>query len=240
MGATGVSPALVRNGNIQVVEPDEQDHSLRRPLSHVIGCFALFVSIPAVGVIVLMFLSIPQYPREGACGLNRAIMDGETELAQKLIAEGYGTKPCVGPSAAPYTYPAHVATEYGRLRLLQQLLEVGADPNARDEHGRTPLTLSALCLEEEHIKCLKLLIQSGADVNSASEEYGLSALHYAASDGRVDTAAFLLESGADINLAAKYGTTPLHAAATQHCRTKTETNRSIWQSPLRTMRLFKS
>ncbi|EFR01085.1 hypothetical protein MGYG_04088 [Nannizzia gypsea CBS 118893] len=48
--------------------------------------------------------------------------------------------------------------------VLKLLLKYGADIDAQDEFGQTPLSLALLCLPREPI-CLKLLLQCGADTS---------------------------------------------------------------------------
>lgn len=61
--------------------------------------------------------------------------------------------------------------------------------------GRTPLHLAAL---QGHMKLVKLLENSGADVNAA-DEHGMAPLHKAAVQGHADTVQELLAHGARID-----------------------------------------
>ena len=61
--------------------------------------------------------------------------------------------------------------------------------------GRTPLHLAAL---QGHMQLVKLLENSGANVN-ASDEHGMTPLHKAAVQGHADTVAELLAHGAHID-----------------------------------------
>jgi len=58
----------------------------------------------------------------------------------------------------------------------------------------------------------ELFVQPGKKMKYP-DEYGRSALHYAALDGDAENALSLIRSGTDINLADKNGWTPLHFAA---------------------------
>jgi ankyrin repeat protein len=60
---------------------------------------------------------------------------------------------------------------------------------------------------------LTALIQQGADVNTQDADKGMTALMYAAEEGRVQAVKVLIESKANISLAAKKGTTALMFAA---------------------------
>ncbi|KAF6031868.1 hypothetical protein EB796_009770 [Bugula neritina] len=59
-------------------------------------------------------------------------------------------------------YPLHFAADYGQLEVLEYLISQGADINAEDKYGITPL-LSAIY--EGHEKCVALLLEKGADKN---------------------------------------------------------------------------
>src|SRR5262245_59069672 len=58
------------------------------------------------------------------------------------------------------------AIRNGDVRVVRQLLDNGADVNARDAEGNTPLILASIYASPE---CLELLIEKGADVNSANK-----------------------------------------------------------------------
>jgi len=86
------------------------------------------------------------------------------------------------------------------------LLLRGADPNTRDERGRTALHL---VLQEESEKALNsLLAHPGLDVNALNAN-GETPLMLAALKGRLDWAKALVWRGAQVN---REGWTPLHYA----------------------------
>jgi len=63
----------------------------------------------------------------------------------------------------------------GELIVVQTALEKGAKPNARDDHGQTPLHIAA---GEGHDEIVKLLLERGADPRIADND-GLIPLDYA-------------------------------------------------------------
>ncbi|HET8824023.1 MAG TPA: ankyrin repeat domain-containing protein, partial [Terriglobales bacterium] len=89
--------------------------------------------------------------------------------------------------------PLHYAAMYGSVEALQFLLEKGADVNASNQSGATPLILAAWSFERA-----RLLVEHGATVNAATDK-GVTPLLVAASEsGNARTVRYLLDKGADI------------------------------------------
>ena len=134
---------------------------------------------------------------------------------------------------------------------LQELIKYGADVNAVNKSGKTPLLLSCFYGQQDSVK---LLLGAGADP-TISDEQGFSCLH-AAVDGRCNKAMlqtlidhgahtdakrqdgttallaacrtgqsesvmFLLEAGADVNIVKPDGNTCLYLAIHGHCSKET-------------------
>ena len=101
----------------------------------------------------------------------------------------------------------HIAALGDRRKEAEALINQGADVNARDKYGHTPLFFS------KSAYMAQLLICAGADVNARREDGG-TALHRAARTGSRQAAKTLLQGRADANIR-QNGSTPLHIAA-QH------------------------
>jgi len=67
-------------------------------------------------------------------------------------------------------------------------------------------------VKENNLKDVNRLIREGVDVN-AVDEYGYTALWWAANRGHVECATALLDAKAVVYKADKYGETPLHIAS---------------------------
>lgn len=84
------------------------------------------------------------------------------------------------------------AVSRGDFDQAQKLIDKGADANARDWLGRTPLIAAARSGDADVVR---LLLRQGADVNAANGE-GRTALHYAKEKGHEPIVHLLKAHGA--------------------------------------------
>ncbi len=90
-------------------------------------------------------------------------------------------------------------------------IDTGADPNARDVGGRTPLHRAAAISQTPEI--ITALVNAGADLNARDGD-GLTPLHLAALFSQTpEVVTALVNAGADPNARDGDGRTPLHRAA---------------------------
>jgi hypothetical protein len=101
-----------------------------------------------------------------------------------------------------------IAVMSGDAPKVKELLSKGANVNARDENGQTPLHWAAI---HGRVDVARLLLEHGADVN-ARDENGQTPLRWAAIHGHVDVARLLLDHGADPSIRDRDGRTPLDIA----------------------------
>uniref|UniRef100_A0AAQ4NNV2 Poly [ADP-ribose] polymerase n=1 Tax=Gasterosteus aculeatus aculeatus TaxID=481459 RepID=A0AAQ4NNV2_GASAC len=92
--------------------------------------------------------------------------------------------------------PLHLAAGYNRVRIVQLLLQHGADVHAKDKGGLVPLHNAC---SYGHFEVTELLLKHGACVN-AMDLWQFTPLHEAASKNRVEVCSLLLSHGADPTL----------------------------------------
>src|SRR4051795_5775710 len=96
----------------------------------------------------------------------------------------------------------------GDTRAVGKLIEAGADVNARDAEGNTPLILASFYAGP---RCVELLLEKGADPNAANRS-GVTALIRAATNYKKTR--LLIDAGAKVGVrTADLGNTPLILAA---------------------------
>ncbi|MDB6052811.1 MAG: hypothetical protein JWN25_334 [Verrucomicrobiales bacterium] len=107
--------------------------------------------------------------------------------------------------------PLHKAAELGQAKVVNLLLDHGADPNWVS-NGSTPLRKAVIAGRRT---VAELLVKRGADVNKPSNSPGQyeSYLQSAANANYYSIAQFLLEKGADVNAGTGGDGTPLMFAA---------------------------
>jgi ankyrin repeat protein len=91
---------------------------------------------------------------------------------------------------------------------VRDLLKQGADPDVRDEDGRTPLHQAVL---GNSVGLLGLLLEAGASID-AKDHHGRTPLHFAAEEHAPEIARILLGKGADPNACDRDGNSVLWRA----------------------------
>ena len=142
---------------------------------------------------------------EGFTPLHTAVEHRHQDVVAILLAHG------ADPNRATPDgrMPLHSAAANGDCESMHLLLKAGASLNVVSPAG-TPLAWAAMRRETNAVL---FLLKQGADLDRASVEKGLTALHHAAFRGYPEIVETLLEAGLSVNrLSSDFGT-PLHAAA---------------------------
>ena len=107
------------------------------------------------------------------------------------------------------SFPLHSAANFEKVEAVRKLIEYGADVDAGDEDGWTPLSWAS---RGDHFKdgsVLRLLLKCGANVNARADDDGFTPLHRASKNGALEVVRLLLEHGADVEAVNKDGKTSL-------------------------------
>ena len=115
------------------------------------------------------------------------------------------------PKAPWGAWNTRVFFGYASPTTVRRCINAGANPNARDEHERTPLHFATM---REDSEIVRVLLNAGADPNARTKR-GQTPLHHAAPlyhATHPDTVRALLNAGADPNICTDDGEIPLHCA----------------------------
>jgi len=109
------------------------------------------------------------------------------------------------------------AVNRGDAKMVQQLLSAGADVNALDEAGWTPLARAVYSQELKHgfLDVVQVLIEAGANLE-ATIGYAVRPLMLAAGYGETDIVDLLIRSGADVLAKNEGGFTALMMVKQKH------------------------
>jgi cytohesin len=168
------------------------------------------------------------------CGeIHEAAFDGDLQRVKSLVQADPSL--VFSKDEASGRTPLHIAADRGQVELVEFLLAHGADVNAKDNDGYTPLYLAAVVSGNEEAAKLLLahqarytifevasagdlervqrLVQQNPAVVFSKDSSSTTPLHEAAWHGCADVVKFLIAKGADVNARNAFGMTPLHMAA---------------------------
>ncbi len=131
--------------------------------------------------------------RHYASPMESAVSYGSVNVFRQLLDAGTDSK-IIG-------YSLYIAASMNRLKMVEILLAVGADPNAQGRKGNRALNAAA---SEGHLEIICSLLGGGADINTPDRN-GKTALYEAAENGHLKVVCVLLGAGADPNTNNMYG-----------------------------------
>lgn len=191
------------------INADAKDDSGMTPLA----CAVLHGKAIAVRYLLDRGADLDKQDNKGFTPLHYGTKEGKDGLVRLLLSKGAS----VDVSSCEGT-PLHIAASYGKCGIMEILLQHNADPNRVSADLGTPMAV-VLCVaftpgqmsESVALKCLKLLVKGGADLNCRNPD---TPLVIATSRNLTECVEYLLEVGADANIPMNHGgMTPIEIAA---------------------------
>ncbi|MGB8467516.1 MAG: ankyrin repeat domain-containing protein [Candidatus Babeliales bacterium] len=169
----------------------------------------------------------------GAYTVFEAAYFDDLEMVQKFLPV------CANATTVEGKTLLHIAAESGSLRMIQLLLDSGANINALDDYGYSPFHRA---IEKLNTKVVNFLIEKGADIYAPAGTNKLTPLHIAAKGNwlvlgdRIEMIKILLNAGVQLTGRDREGKTPYDLACTVEGESQEEITRFLHALTTHTMR----
>jgi ankyrin repeat protein len=148
--------------------------------------------------------------KSGKTLLHRALYEPDT--IQFLLEKGLDPNVRRRGGKTPlYDYMMTAQTDTAAVPKL--LIDYGADVNAKDDAGNTPLCEA---LAHDKLETVKLLVQAGADVKTGTSGWSQNGPPIHLTKGNIEIIAMLLNHGADIHALNKKGQNVIHSLVSNY------------------------
>jgi ankyrin repeat protein len=121
--------------------------------------------------------------------LCKTLFNDLSEIAIFLLENGANPNAICNDGVRDVFPAINFATKHGRIRIVEELLKKGADPNAKDSRENTPIIEASA---NGRLDIIKLLMKNGGNLK-CSDMYGWTPLITAAQSGHVEIVRMLLD-----------------------------------------------
>jgi ankyrin repeat protein len=122
-----------------------------------------------------------------------AIYNGLVHLSKHLLMQLFEGE--IDVQGRHYATALYTAALGGQEKMVQMLMDAGADVNAKGGYHGSALQAASF---KDHEKVVQMLLDAGADVNAQGGQFG-NALQAASWEGHKKVVQMLLDAGADVN-----------------------------------------
>jgi len=138
-----------------------------------------------------------------------AISHGDVEIVKALVARRLNVNGLARGGTMP-AKPLMLAIEFAQEKVVDYLIESGAQIEAMDENGNTPLIKAVA--DDRRARIVRRLLEMGANIN-AKNHHGVTPLHVAVQSGSDRMVNLLLEKHPELEVRTTNGETALLIAA---------------------------
>jgi serine/threonine-protein phosphatase 6 regulatory ankyrin repeat subunit B len=135
-----------------------------------------------------------------------AAKQGDVAVVTQCLVDGANPNYAQSPNLLT---PLMMAAQRNHPDVIRLLIKRGANPNAVSRDGNNTTALMYAVEGDRTLESVKALVEGGADVNARHGGWGYSALSRAGRYNGKRIVAYLIERGADVNIAGSNGATPL-------------------------------
>jgi ankyrin repeat protein len=136
--------------------------------------------------------AVKQIAVDGTTALHWAVYNDDADLVDRLVAAGADVNAANDYGATPLSQAAVV----GNVRVIKRLLGAGADVESANADGQTALMVLA---RSSNVEAARLLLKRGARVDTRESWRQQTALMWAAAEAQPAMVKLLIDSGADVN-----------------------------------------
>jgi ankyrin repeat protein len=164
--------------------------------------------------------------------IHTAVQKKNLDIVKLLISKNADVNPWLSSYGDRRRTPLHMAVDTNDLEIAKVLILAGADVNAKYISKSNSVNNACPPIFYARKEMMKLLIDSGADVNSRSADANeYTPLHFAVKgesyrEADIEIVKMLIDAGADVNAASRYGETPLESASK-----RIQVSKYVWLEP---------